>query len=104
MRQLNNIEINEVSGAGFFSSVAASGLGLVMGVCTGALKGGVAGGNTGGVLGAGIVAALVGMSVGGVIFGVQGAVYGLINDWDKTVEIFNNNSEFFFDYANNVPK
>ena len=104
MRQLNTFEINEVSGADFFSSIAASGLGLVMGVSSGAYKGGVGGGNTGGVLGLGIIAALVGMTVGGVLYGVQGAVYGLVNDWDKTLEIFNNNSEYFFDYANNVPK
>lgn len=104
MRQLNTFEINEVSGAGFFSSIAASGLGLIMGAGTGMYKSAVGGGNTGGVLGAGIIAAGVGLVIGGITYAIQGAVYGLVNDWDKTLEIFNNNTEYFLDFSNNVPK
>ncbi|WP_147194241.1 hypothetical protein AAGQ96_01885 [Pantoea sp. MBD-2R] len=104
MRQLNTFEINEVSGAGFFSSIGAAALGTVMGLGTGVIKGGIAGGNTGGVLGAGIIAAGVGVIVGGIAYSLQGALYGLVNDWDKTLELFNTNTEYFLDYSNNLPK
>ncbi|CBG87151.1 hypothetical protein [Citrobacter rodentium] len=104
MRELHVQEINEVSGAGLFSSLGAAVLGGVMGITSGLYKGGVGGGNTGGIVGAGIIAALVGMCVGGIVYGVQGALYGLVNDWDTTLQVFNNYSEQFFDFSQNVPK
>ncbi|MTH45710.1 hypothetical protein [Intestinirhabdus alba] len=104
MRELHVLEINEVSGAGLLSAIGAGVLGGVMGITSGLFKGGVGGGNTGGILGAGIIAALVGMCVGGIVYGVQGVLYGLANDWDKTLEVFNNYTEQFFDFTMNVPK
>lgn len=104
MRELQIFEINEVSGAGFFSQIGAGILGGILGSTTGMMKVGIAGGNTGGIFGAGIISALVGVVLGGVSGAVQGATYGLVNDWDKTVEQFNNTTEYWFDMSNANPK
>lgn len=104
MRELQICEINEVSGAGFFSSIGASVLGGIMGATTGIMRATVVGGNTGGILGLGIIGGLGGAILGGVFGGIQGTVYGLVNDWDKTLEEFNKATEQWLDYTLNNPK
>ncbi|SNY61434.1 hypothetical protein [Enterobacter sp. CC120223-11] len=104
MRELHICEINEVSGAGFFSQIGAGILGGILGATTGMMKAGIAAGNTGGILGMGIFSALVGLTLGGIGGVIQGASYGLVNDWDKTVEQFNGATEYWFDLSNNNPK
>ena len=104
MRELQICEINEVSGASFLSQVGAGVVGGILGATTGMMKVGIAGGNTGGILGLGVIGALVGVALGGVSGVVQGAAYGLINDWDKTIEQFNNATEQWFDLSHANPK
>lgn len=104
MRELQVCEINEISGAGFFSQIGAGVVGGLLGATTGMMKVGIAGGNTGGILGVGVISALFGVVVGGASGAVQGAAYGLINDWDKTVEQFNNSTEYWFDMSNSNPR
>lgn len=104
MRELNVMEIEIVSGAGLFSRIGASVLGAVAGVNVGMAKGGVSGGSTGGILGVGAIAAAVTMVIGGVSGVVTGALYGFVNDWDKTLNTFNQSSEQWFDQTLPAPK
>lgn len=103
MRKLTVMEVEAVAGGSFFSRAGAGCLGVIMGLSTGTAKGSVSGGSAGGVLGAGTVSALVGMIWGGLIGAIQGGVYGALNDWDKTVEQFNLNTEQWGDLTINTP-
>lgn len=103
MRELTMMEIDTVAGGDFFSRVGAAVLGVVTGISTGTAKGGVSGGSTGGILGAGIISAGVTMIWGGIMGAVQGGLYGLVNDWDATLELFNNNTEQWADMTINTP-
>lgn len=91
MRELTPVEMQNVSGAGFFDRVAAMVVGGVTGTTTFGLKWAISGGSTGGVLGAGIISAGVGLIVGAGFGLVDGALYGLIYGWQKSVDWF---SEF----------
>ncbi|WP_034945850.1 hypothetical protein [Erwinia oleae] len=104
MRELQLCEIDNVSGGSFFSSVGAMILGGLAGATTGMMKVGIAGGNTGGILGVGVIGALVGVVLGLSFGAIQGGMYGLVNDWDKTLELFNNLTEQWMDLLNNNPK
>ena len=104
MRELQVFEINEVAGAGFFDRIGAGILGSMAFISTGMAKGGVAGGSTGGILGIGSFAATVTMIVGGVQGAIQGFAYGVVNGWDKTVEVFNNSTEQWLDLTVPGPK
>ncbi|MGU3413088.1 hypothetical protein ACLBW2_00680 [Enterobacteriaceae bacterium C23F] len=104
MRELQICEINEVSGAGFFSQIAAGFVGGLLGANSAMMKVGIAGGNAGGIVGASVISALFGVVAGGIFGAVQGAVYGFVNDWDKTVEQLNNNMEQWFDMSQSNPK
>ena len=104
MRELNIMEIETVSGAGFFSRIAAAGVGALGGVLAGMMKGGTAGGSTGGILGVGVVGALGGLILGGITLGLQGAVYGLTKDWDDTVNMVNAATEEWIGQGNVFPK
>ena len=98
MRELTSMELDAVSGGGFFSRIGASVVGGVTGVIEGAWKGGVSGGNAGpGLLGMGSIAAGVGMICGGVLGLAGGALYGLINDAEQTIKWFNKVMESIFD-------
>jgi hypothetical protein len=104
MRQLSLMEINEVSGGDFWSSVGAMVLGCMTGLSAGVLKGATIGGNAGGILGAGIIGGLGGVVIAGIVGCLEGALYGMVNDWDKTLEWFNNTAEQWFDLVSPLPK
>lgn len=97
MRELTIMEVDSVSGASFLSRVGAAGLGALTGLSSGSMRGGVSGGSVGGILGFGLISSLVTMVYGGALASVFGAVYGAVNDWDKTLEAFNNYSDQFID-------
>jgi len=98
------MEINEVSGGDFWSSLGAMVIGGMTGFTAGVLKGATIGGNAGGILGLGIIGGLGGVVIAGVAGLLEGALYGLVNDWDKTLEWFNTNSEQLFDLVSPLPK
>jgi len=105
MRELSTMEIAHVSGGtinsgalgDLFGRVGAAGLGWIVGVGVGSLKGGVAGGSTGGIFGVGAIAAAVTAIWGGVMGGLQGATYGLVNGWDKTVDLYSRMTDLWAD-------
>ncbi|MGC6389839.1 colicin V synthesis protein [Ewingella sp. S1.OA.A_B6] len=76
MRELNVMEINEVSGAGWLSALSSSILLGAVGFGAGAAFGGARGGDGGGILGIGSFGQLVGVIVGPVIGVASGAVIG----------------------------
>ncbi|VWD47725.1 hypothetical protein BCO18442_05861 [Burkholderia contaminans] len=104
MRELTMMEIDEVSGGGFFSRCGASVVGGVGGAIAGVWKGAVSGGSTGGYLGLGILSAGVGAIAGGVLGIVGGALYGVINDATQTVKVFNSIMDNLFDMNTPAPK
>ncbi|MFN3070494.1 hypothetical protein ACKWMY_20605 [Serratia sp. J2] len=104
MRELNIMEVEMVSGAGFFSRIAASAVGALGLATSGMMKVGVAGGSTGGILGVGVISALVGVVLGGVFGAVQGALYGITSDWDKTIDVVNKATEQWMDQTGIFPK
>ena len=104
MRQLTMMEINEVSGGDFWSSIGAMVIGGMTGFVSGVIKLATVGGNAGGILGLGIIGALGGVIIGGIVGAIEGSLYGLVNDWDKTLEWFNNTSEQWFDLVSPLPK
>lgn len=93
MRELNAIEISEVSGAGFFSNLVDTAEGAIMGgvagLIGGAIFGGTEGGNGGGILGAGTIGQGVGMVAGGLIGMVGGAIGGAVLGQQQTMTYVN---------------
>ncbi|MFU2316234.1 colicin V synthesis protein [Rahnella sp. PCH160] len=82
MRELSVMEVEAVSGAGFFSALTSAILGAAGAGSAGAIIGGMHGGDGGGVLGVGTIGQGVGMIVGG-LFGIAfGAVAGAIVGWN----------------------
>jgi hypothetical protein len=103
MRELTMMELEHVSGAGVISRVGAAGLGAILGLVNGVVKGGVAGGSAGGLLGVGVIGGLVTMVVGGIIGPIAFGAYGLVNDWDRTLELYNKTADQWADFSI-VPK
>lgn len=82
MRELNVMEIEAVSGAGFFSALTSAILGGAAAGAAGAVIGGMHGGDGGGILGFGAIGQGVGMVAGG-LFGIAfGAIGGAIIGWN----------------------
>ncbi|MEE4408887.1 MULTISPECIES: hypothetical protein [unclassified Serratia (in: enterobacteria)] len=104
MRELTIMEVDEVSGAGFFDTMGAGVLGAVTGSTNLMYKAAVSGGSTGGMLGVGIVSAGVGLIVGAVMGGIQGGLYGITNGWTKTLSLFNKSVEQWGDNTLPIPK
>lgn len=104
MRELSIMEIEHVSGAGFFDRIGAAFLGGLAFMGIGSAKGAVSGGSTGGILGIGAIAAVVTGLVGGALGAFQGAVYGFVNGWDKTLSVFNSITEQWGDQTVPTPK
>ncbi|MDI2091891.1 hypothetical protein [Commensalibacter oyaizuii] len=75
MRDLNNVEISNVSGAGL---LGALNFGVTAG-WAGLILGGKYGGSNGGILGFGLIGNLVGLIAGGILGAAGGAVVGLAN-------------------------
>lgn len=97
MRELTFIEVQNVSGAGFFSSIGAGVVGGLAGMTSFGVKWAMSGGSAGGILGVGLVSGGAGLIIGAVVGLVDGAVYGLMNDWDTTSKWFNTIVENTFD-------
>ncbi|KHK60405.1 hypothetical protein PI86_03695 [Burkholderia sp. A9] len=104
MRELTTMEIDEVSGGGFFSRMGAVGLSGLTGLISGLAKGAVVGGSQGGLLGVGLITGAAGMIIGAVAGTISGVVYGAINDEKQTVKIFNTMMENIFDWLAPSPK
>lgn len=98
MRELSVMEIETVSGAGFFSSLTSAILGATAAGCAGAIIGGMHGGDGGGILGFGAIGQLVGMIGGGLIGVVAGAVGGAVVGWDDPDSV----TSTVLQFANNV--
>jgi hypothetical protein len=82
MRDLNMMEIDAVSGAGFWDAATSAILGAVAAGCAGAIIGGMHGGDGGGILGVGGIGQLVGMIGAGMIGVVAGAIGGAVIGWN----------------------
>jgi hypothetical protein len=104
MRELQSYEINDISGGDLFSTIGAAVLGFVAFTPACMAKATILAGNTGGILGAGIIGGAFGVLIGGISGAIMGITYGLANDWDKTLEVFNNSMEQWADLTLNNPK
>ncbi|CAN0617474.1 conserved protein of unknown function [Burkholderia multivorans] len=104
MRELTMMEINEVSGGGFFSRLGAMALGGITGFISGTAKGAVVGGAQGGLLGVGLITGAAGMIVGAVISTVGGVVYGAIHEESQTIKLFSAMMENIMDWVSPTPK
>lgn len=104
MRELNIMEVESVSGAGFFSRLGAAAVGALGGATTGMMKVGVAGGSTGGILGAGVISALLSVGLGCFWGSIQGAVYGFTEDWNTTIATVNASTEEWMQQGGAFPK
>ena len=82
MRELNVMEVEAVSGAGFLSALSSAVLGGLAAGGQGAIIGGMHGGDGGGILGVGAVGQLVGMVGAGLIGLAGGAIGGFVMGWD----------------------
>lgn len=83
MRELNVMEINEVSGAGAWEAITSAIAMGVTGLAAGTCYGGINGAAGGGQLGFGLIGQLVGVIVSPIVGGVAGAVLGAIIGWDN---------------------
>jgi len=97
MRELTSVEMQSVSGAGFFDFIGAVVVGGVTGTTSFGLKWAMSGGSAGGVLGVGLVSGTGGLVIGAAVGLVNGALYGAINGWGPTVGWFNTVVENTFD-------
>ncbi|MFB6328329.1 colicin V synthesis protein [Pantoea deleyi] len=95
MRDLNMMEIEAVSGAGFWSAFNSAILGAVGAGSAGAIIGGMHGGDGGGILGVGAIGQLVGMLGGGLIGVVAGSVGGWIVGWSDPATVIALVTQFF---------
>lgn len=82
MRELNVMEIEAVSGAGFFSAITSAIIGGLAAGGQGAIIGGMHGGDGGGILGFGAIGQGVGMVAAGLMGLVGGAIGGFVMGWD----------------------
>lgn len=97
MRELTSVEMQHVSGAGFFDFIGAVVVGAITGITAFGLKWAMSGGSAGGVIGAGVVSGAAGLIVGAVVGLIDGAIYGAANGWSTTIAWFNQIVENQFD-------
>ncbi|MGK3143639.1 colicin V synthesis protein [Pantoea sp. C2G6] len=83
MRELNMIEVETVSGAGFMSSLTSSILGATFAGVAGCILGGGLGGDGGGILGIGTIGQMTGFFAGGIVGVIGGAIGGALVGWDS---------------------
>jgi len=102
MRELTSVEMQNVSGAGFFDFIGSVVVGAAPGITAFGLKWAMSGGSAGGVLGVGIISGGVGLIVGAVVGLVDGALYGAMNGWETTAGWFNNIVENQLDLGTGV--
>jgi len=102
MRELTSVEMQNVSGAGFFDFIGSVVVGAAAGITAFGLKWAMSGGSAGGVLGVGIISGGVDLIVGAVVGLVDGALYGAMNGWETTAGWFNNIVENQLDLGTGV--
>ncbi|MFV9688990.1 colicin V synthesis protein [Pantoea sp. ARC607] len=100
MRELNVMEINEVSGAGFWSAVSSAILLGATGFAAGAAYGGIHGGDQGGLLGVGVVGQLVGVIVGPIIGVIGGSILGAVLGWNDPDSVNAIATQFLNNFVN----
>jgi predicted lipid-binding transport protein (Tim44 family) len=100
MRDLNMMEIDAVSGAGFWDAITSAVLGATAAGCAGAIIGGMHGGDGGGILGIGSIGQLVGMVGGGLIGVVAGAVGGAVVGWNDSETVLSVVTQFATNVSN----
>lgn len=103
MRELNVMEVNAVSGAGFFDSLySASYLGL-SGLAAGAILGTkIGGGAGGGILGLGLLGEAVGVVVGSAIGAITGAGVGAMVGWNDPATVDSMASQLITNIVNSL--
>ncbi|PJR64060.1 colicin V synthesis protein [Raoultella sp. T31] len=82
MRELSVMEVEAVSGAGFWDAISSSLLAAAGFGSAGAIIGGMHGGDGGGILGVGTIGQGVGMVAGGLMGVAAGLVGGFIVGWN----------------------
>lgn len=82
MRELNVMEINEVSGGDLLSSLTSAIILGTTGFAAGAAYGGIHGGDRGGLLGVGVIGQLVGVVVGPIVGVIGGTILGAVMGWN----------------------
>jgi hypothetical protein len=87
MRELNVMEVEAVSGAGFLSSLSSAILAGTVFAAGGTYIGGVGGGSGGGFLGFGLLGEAVGAIAGGILGAATGVVMGAALGWDNPESI-----------------
>lgn len=97
MRELTSVEMQTVSGAGFFDFIGSVVVGAVAGITAFGVKWAMSGGSAGGIIGVGLVSGAGGLVIGAVVGLVDGALYGAMNGWDTTAGWFNTIVENTFD-------
>lgn len=102
MRELTSVEMQTVSGAGFFDFIGSVVVGAAAGITAFGLKWAMSGGSAGGILGVGIISGGVGLIVGAVVGLVDGVLYGAMNGWETTAGWFNNIVENQLDLGTGV--
>lgn len=100
MRELNVMEISEVSGAGFWDALTSSIVLGATGFAAGAAYGGIHGGDRGGILGVGVVGQLVGVIVGPVIGVISGGVLGAAMGWNDPDSVTALSTQFLNNFVN----
>ncbi|KKB02753.1 hypothetical protein [Pantoea anthophila] len=101
MRELNVMEISEVSGAGILESITSAITLGAMGFCAGAAYGGIHGGDQGGLLGVGVVGQLVGVIVGPIIGIVGGGTLGAVLGWNDPDSVNAIATQWLNNFVNN---
>ncbi|AGO56787.1 colicin V synthesis protein [Serratia plymuthica] len=104
MRELNVMEVEAVSGAGFLSAVSSSILGAAAAGAAGAIIGGMRGGDGGGILGVGTIGQGVGMIVGGMMGIAAGSVGGFVIGWDSPQTVTSLVTQFASNIGANIFK
>lgn len=99
MRDLNMMEIDAVSGAGFFEAISSAIVGGSAGFAGGAIIGGMHGGDGGGIIGIGSIGQLVGMIGGGIIGGVTAGLTSAVIGWNDQSTITSLATQFWSSVA-----
>ena len=100
MRELNVMEISEVSGAGFWDAVNSAIVLGAAGFAAGAAYGGIHGGDGGGILGIGAFGQLVGVIVGPIIGVAGGVVLGAALGWNDSASVNAIATQWLNNFAN----
>lgn len=100
MRDLNMMEIDAVSGAGFWSAVTSSIIGASAGFTGGAIIGGMHGGDGGGIFGIGAIGQFIGMFSAAIVGGVNGGISGAVLGWNDAESITSLATQFWSNVAN----